>query len=136
MEVTLLFGFLYTSELAPAAEVRDVADIVRRARSFNRNNGITGILVFDGLRFCQYIEGQRDVILTLARRIQTDDRHRLFKVLHQGHASDRRFSDWSMGYALDTRGVLLDTIGKADEGNVIATLLQSLPSLDIQPASP
>lgn len=136
MEVNLLFGFVYTSELAPTAEVRDVADIIRRARSFNRNNGVTGILVFDGLKFCQYIEGQRDVILTLARRIQTDDRHRLFKVMHQGYASDRRFSDWSMGYALDTQGVLLEAIGHADEANVVPTLLQSLPSLEIQPASP
>jgi hypothetical protein len=136
LEVNLLFGFLYTSELAPTAEVRDVADIIRRSRSYNRNNGVTGILIFDGLRFCQYLEGQRDVVLTLARTIQTDARHRLFKVLHQGYSADRRFGEWSMGYALDTRGILLEAIASAEESNVIPTLLQGLPSLEIQPASP
>lgn len=48
---------VYSSQLAPSVPAECVADIVRTARQFNAAHGITGLLVFDGQRFCQYLEG-------------------------------------------------------------------------------
>ncbi len=132
----MIFEFVYTSVLAPASDVRCVADIVRRARSYNLANGLSGVLVFDGARFCQHLEGEEEAVLLLAAKIEGDSRHEQFRVLHRGFTGEqRRFGEWSMAYALDTEGTLLETLAMAP-GLRAATMLQEfLPLLANQPSS-
>ncbi len=132
----MIFEFVYTSVLAPASDVRCVADIVRRARSYNLANGISGVLVFDGERFCQHLEGEQEAVLLLAARIKRDSRHQQFRVLHRGNiGTQRRFGEWSLAYALDVEGTLLEVLAR-QPGLRAATLLQErLPLLDNQPSS-
>jgi hypothetical protein len=134
-DANLIYELVYTSVLSPAFDVRRVADIVRRSRSFNLDNGLTGMLVFDGARFCQHIEGNREAVLSLAARIEADSRHEQFTILHQGFGGpQRRFSEWSMAYAFDTHGTLLEALAKT-RGTSAATLLQdSIPQLIVQPS--
>ncbi len=107
----MVFELMYMSVLAPATDVRSLADIVRRSRSYNRLNGLTGILAFDGQRFCQHIEGDREAVMLLAEKIAADRRHHQLRILHQGFVgTERRFGDWSMAYALDTTGAVLDAL--------------------------
>jgi len=60
-----LSEILYCSELAPDLPPDTVASIVARARVRNGELGITGLLVFDGQRFCQHIEGPPGALQTL-----------------------------------------------------------------------
>jgi hypothetical protein len=130
----LIFELIYTSVLAPTVDVRAVADIVRRARSYNSVNGLTGILVFDGRHFCQHLEGDRETVLLLAGRIEADSRHQQYKILYQCFAGpERRFGSWSMAYALDTRGMLLEVLSTTPDSGAADLLQRSLPELEIQP---
>lgn len=93
--------FMYCSVLAPEAGPASVGAIVKAAREFNGSHGITGLLVFDGERFCQYIEGPAPAMQSLIEKLEVDPRHADFTPLHfeRGAADDRRFPGWSMGYA-------------------------------------
>ena len=127
------FELVYTSVLAPTADVLGFADTIRRARSYIREHGITGILVFDGERFCQYLEGERQKVLELVAKIEADPRHHQFVVLHQATIGPRRrFGDWHMAYALDTQGAVLEAVANASGSSAAALLLQRVPELEFQ----
>ena len=122
-------SFVYFSKLAPDANPSCVADIVKTARGFNRQHSITGILVFDGERFCQYIEGPAQPLQGLIDRIAKDVRHTDFQPkLHAPLEGARRFESWSMGY------VLLDDLSEATPLDVLqertgAQMIEHLQSL-------
>lgn len=52
-----LYEVLYVSTIAPDQPLSVVAEIAGRARVVNAELGITGLLIFDGQRFCQQLEG-------------------------------------------------------------------------------
>jgi hypothetical protein len=94
--------FLYTSRVAKGLDFAIVPSILEVSRVRNRSVGITGVLVFDGERFAQWLEGPPAQVLALAARIETDPRHTDMRVLFthcQAAASKRRISRWSAGYA-------------------------------------
>ncbi len=97
---TPLSFFLYSSRLAPNCEPTEVGAIVKTAREFNASHGITGILVFDGERFTQYIEGPASDIASLVAKLPKDRRHTDFLRLSAGNElAERRYATWSMGYS-------------------------------------
>ena len=51
-----LYEVLYVSVLAPDQPLSVVAEIAGRARAANAQGDITGLLIFDGQRFCQQLE--------------------------------------------------------------------------------
>src|SRR5205085_10361273 len=59
-----LFSLLYVSEMA-APDAAEIARICDRSRANNLRDGITGLLVFDGKAFCQYVEGAGPAISAL-----------------------------------------------------------------------
>ena len=78
-----LFTLLYVSELTGP----DAADIARSAgnrASTTSASGITGVLVFDGGAFCQFVEGRARPIASLLGRLERDPRHRRMRVLQFG----------------------------------------------------
>ena len=90
---------LYVSQLALDAPVDAVASITRQARVRNEQDGVTGLLMFDGANFAQMIEGPADAISDLVERIRNDRRHRSIEVLSFGTRPwARRFADWKLGY--------------------------------------
>jgi hypothetical protein len=133
----LIFEFVYTSVLAPAADVRSIADIVRRSRSHNRAHGISGLLVFDGERFCQYLEGECEEVIMLAGRIETDPRHTQFTIAHQGFGGEqRRFPNWDMAYALDTGGTVMEALANLRGPDATTYLQARVPELELHPSLP
>lgn len=94
-----LFQALYTSTFARGLPVWLVPDIVAQSRVRNIERGISGMLVFDGAQFCQYLEGPQAVVSGLIAHIRTDARHTDFTVLHSGRIAQRRFGSFAMGLA-------------------------------------
>ena len=78
-----LYHLIYLSRLAPDASASCVASIVRAARLRNQIAQVSGLLVFDGARFCQYLEGPSATVCGLAERISKDSRNTDFRVIHQ-----------------------------------------------------
>lgn len=129
-----LHQLLYTSVIAPTASPSCVADILREARATNEAISITGLLVFDGWRFCQYLEGQADELLGMKRRIAADARHHQLKILHVGSfPGPRRFPAWSMGYALAHDETLLEKLEQASGIQAVERLCALLPLFDMEP---
>jgi len=60
----------YTSRARLDLSAQDLADIHESARHLNALDGITGLLVFDGTRFLQIIEGSEEAIDDLVERLR------------------------------------------------------------------
>jgi hypothetical protein len=124
--------FLYQSHFTAGMDISCVADIVKTARSFNKLHHITGMLVFDGLRFCQYIEGPADSLQVLIGRLGKDPRHQLFIPKHQAPLSgERRFSNWSMAYVLVDGEEPLNEIDALTGQSALEKMETLIPLLDI-----
>lgn len=133
MEValTLLGCFLYHSEISIDANVSCVADIARLSRGFNENHDITGLLIFDGQHFVEYIEGPSEHALALSRRIALDTRHTKFTLLHEAQGiTQRLFSEWNVAYVSDEVADPLSAICTLEGEEAVTCLLQLLPQLD------
>ncbi|MBF6630793.1 MAG: BLUF domain-containing protein [Comamonas sp.] len=132
---SLLHCFLYRSHLASNTDIACVGDIVRTARAFNKTQGITGILVFDGQQFCQYVEGPQPALSALIDQIGRDPRHTRFTPLHSSECpSPRRFASWAMAYVLTDDEDDADPLASLSrlEGTCIIEKLQALiPKLDM-----
>ncbi|KAF1016310.1 MAG: hypothetical protein GAK31_01800 [Stenotrophomonas maltophilia] len=59
--------------------------------------GVTGVLMFDGRRFLQYLEGPEDGIASVYPRIANARTHAGVHVLQQGAVERRMFPRWTMG---------------------------------------
>jgi Sensors of blue-light using FAD len=115
-----LYEVLYISSLAADAPISVVADIASKARPANQRLGLTGLLLFDGARFCGQLEGQQRDVLAKLDRIEQDPRHRQVEVLHYGPLAERRFNRFSTGYPLleddDVLGRIETLYGQAAMG--------------------
>ncbi|MFN3437349.1 MAG: BLUF domain-containing protein [Acidovorax sp.] len=97
--VAALYEVLYVSTLAPEQPLSVVAEIAGRARQVNGELDITGLLIFDGQRFCQQLEGPKKAVLKLIERIRNDPRHVNVEVLHHGPLAGRRFQNFSLAFS-------------------------------------
>jgi hypothetical protein len=98
LRLTMKF-VLYTSVLNQEHyDVLAVPDIVRTARVENSIHGITGVLLFDGLNFTQYFEGDEATVDRLLANILRDKRHKNIVLVLTGHQESRLYHDWGMGY--------------------------------------
>jgi hypothetical protein len=93
-----MIQLLYVSGASREMSERDLEDILRTSRKNNRDNGITGMLLWADGVFIQILEGEPDRVRRLVSRIQSDPRHCYFMVMHEQTTDERLFSDWSMGF--------------------------------------
>ncbi len=95
--MTELHEILYGSLLSPAQPPNIVGQIVSQARNLNEARGITGLLVFDGMRFCQHFEGKQHDVLALMATLELDPRHTDVRILHRGPIERRRYTRFDLG---------------------------------------
>ncbi len=98
--VSQLFALMFLSEFPVDADATEIARIARVSRINNASAKLTGVMLFDGTRFCQYIEGPEQAVRRMAIKIAVDSRNNRFRLLHQAPlTSDRRFETWHVGVA-------------------------------------
>jgi len=91
-----LKSLTYTSLARLDLDIADLENIHRSARELNALDGITGLLVFNGNRFLQIIEGAQSAIDDLVERLRNDPRHTAFEIRDERTVAERSFPDWSM----------------------------------------
>ena len=91
-----LKALTYTSRARLDLTSQDLSDIHQTARHLNALDGITGLLLFDGSRFLQIIEGGEEAIDSLVDRLRNDHRHSAFEIRDTRLVERRSFPDWSM----------------------------------------
>lgn len=83
----------------PVFSKEDLGALLEQCRRFNGANDITGMLLYQGRSFFQVLEGDREVIESLYRKISADKRHvRVTKLILEG-IEKRDFGMWTMGYS-------------------------------------
>lgn len=139
-----LSRLVYTSFMAPDADDSCLDPIVRQSRLNNRKLDITGFLIFDGLRFCQYLEGPADTVFRLLDKIRGDPRHVEVAVKEIVENNNPRFcAEWPMAFAIahaddsakDALTNAVDAIQRVNsrtDGSAIADALSLLPTLLVQ----
>ncbi len=114
-----------------------VAAIVRHARAANATQGLSGVLVFDGQAFCQYVEARRRRSIACWEKLQRDVRHTRFVLQHRGPlAGERRFRQWSMAYALAGDPEMLEGLQALRGPQAVEALEALIPELDLGPSLP
>ena len=91
-----LLSIAYASEVSSGVSAERVESLTRDAARFNVEAGVTGVLLHDGYRFVQYIEGPEDGVEVVYGRILAATSHREIVELGRGRASIRRFPYWAM----------------------------------------
>ena len=86
----------YTSRARLDLASQDLTDIHETARHFNALDGITGLLIFNGVHFLQIVEGDEGAVDSLLERLRLDDRHSALEVRDERPIERRSFPDWSM----------------------------------------
>lgn len=94
----MTYQMIYSSQAAHPMSLSELQEILVDARAGNARRGVTGALVYvDGV-FLQILEGERDALHGLMRRITTDTRHGAVTVFHEGEVDAPMFSRWQMAF--------------------------------------
>jgi len=134
-----LFQVTYCSRVGPGIDDAEVDRLVATAREHNPRFGITGLLVFGGGIFFQWLEGPREAVARLMTNIRADARHESVVMLSESEeVRDRVFPLWDMELvaADDIRDVLEDALSSALDARSEATLSRMLEQLDSGVLSP
>jgi len=108
----MLTTIIYRSHLHDHVPIKTLEDMVAKANSKNKNFDVTGILLFDGLHFFQLLEGPRESVQGIYKRICQDARHHNLVELMHDFAPERRFGKVGMEL-FDLREYDKDTVLQA-----------------------
>lgn len=90
----------YMSQARQPWNREDLDALVQRAAAFNVEAGVTGVLLFDGVSFLQYIEGPAEGVDLAYRRILSSAFHSEIVELGRGTVGCRLLPYWSMHWLL------------------------------------
>jgi len=91
-----LRAIAYVSQAQPDLSAERLQMLVEDAARFNKLAGVTGVLLNDGERFLQYIEGPPDGIDSVYERILQAGSHVDIVELARGRVGQRQFPYWAM----------------------------------------
>jgi hypothetical protein len=104
MEIST-WTYVSRSCIAKGDAEREVEHLVEQSRLSNARLRVTGVLVFSGTHFAQYIEGPRQSIAELRSAIQSDGRHQDVMTVSEAQIEARKLADWSLAYSGASRVV-------------------------------
>lgn len=123
----LLYNTVYCSIASAGVGEKDVDSIVASARRANPRYGITGLLVFGGGIFFQWLEGPREHVTSLMAILRGDSRHNTVVQLGENEeVRERLFPTWDMERVTqdEIRDVLEDALESCeDDGNATSLRL-------------
>lgn len=94
----MITQLIYISTARHALLTAEPSAILAVSQRNNRRVGVTGMLMFDGLRFLQALEGDEVAVRSTFERIRADDRHRGVVALSDRRIAAREFGTWDMAF--------------------------------------
>ena len=73
--------------------------IVERSNTNNHALDVTGVLIFDGTHFAQFVEGPRGNIQALRSAIEGDHRHQDVTTILFEAGESRKVANWALAYS-------------------------------------
>lgn len=92
----MLSHLAYISKRKPNCTDQEIENILSSCKKNNPPIGITGILLYDDLKFLQYVEGDYKQINPLYDKIKKDDRHKDVIMVSMGMINEKIFPSWNM----------------------------------------
>ncbi|RSK34022.1 BLUF domain-containing protein [Hymenobacter metallilatus] len=114
-----LHHLIYQSTAAIDLSGMDLGRMLSQSRTRNTAADITGMLLYDGVRFLQVLEGPVEAVSTTFARICSDCRHTQVQMLANGPVAQRQFGQWAMGLA---NYVSSPEVGFVDPHPILLTL--------------
>ena len=105
-----LRAIAYVSQALPDLSADRLKALVDDAARFNKLAGVTGVLLHDGGRFLQYIEGPPDGIDSVYERILQAGSHVDIVELARSRLGQRQFPYWAMRVPVSYTHLTLPTI--------------------------
>ena len=93
-----LESIVYVSSAGKLLNFDDIENLLKPARLRNQEYGITGVLLYIGGNFMQYLEGPANSLDVIYRIIEEDDHHNGIIQISREAIEERQFSDWSMAF--------------------------------------
>lgn len=132
-----LVSLVYTSTAAHPLRETALEDLLVVSREGNASRAVTGMLLYRDGRFIQVLEGTRETVEQLVKRIERDTRHHDMRILLNETIDGRRFGEWTMGYRVLRTGPealprgFRDSFEDLDAGADTATTLRALAELTL-----
>jgi len=129
----LLYNVVYCSTATVGIDAKAVDAIITYARQHNLAHGITGLLVFGGGVFFQWLEGPKDNLRHLLANLRKDPRHESIVLLSESEEiRERLFPEWDMELVEppQIRDVLEDALESAQDTGNAQALRRMLEQLD------
>jgi hypothetical protein len=86
----------YISHATGRNTLKELTELCASSSAHNRETEVTGLLLYDGKRFMQVIEGDLASVRTLMGRISADERHNRISYIANHSLSDRQFGSWAL----------------------------------------
>jgi len=116
-----LDSIVYVSSAVRLLSLEEITYLLKRARERNKEYGITGVLLYIGGNFMQYIEGPKDNLEFIYKIIREDEQHTGLILVSREAIQSRQFGDWSMAYQTrDVEGY----VGSPGERQLIEIILE------------
>lgn len=94
-----VYQLVYVSHATTLLTTEQLVKILDVAQIRNREEGLTGLLLYKDKLFIQLLEGSKASIEKVFTSIQKDDRHYRINTLVDCNLTDTRlFPNWSMGF--------------------------------------
>jgi hypothetical protein len=101
-----LFSVIYYSTTTRLLTEAELEALLIDARDFNKEHGITGVLLYVNGSFMQYFEGLEDDVNQTLKRINDSSKHKdIFKVVES--IDERNFPNWLMGFSRPDKSEIL-----------------------------
>jgi len=92
------YCLVYMSQATRSLTEAELADLLAVSRRNNAARGITGLLMYEADTFMQALEGPREAVEALFRKISRDPRHTGVHVICEDYVKERYFGPWRMAF--------------------------------------
>lgn len=127
-----IHNVLYCSHATGVMTDEALARIVRASQQNNPGRGITGLLVYGGGMFLQWLEGPRAEVEALMTTLSTDPRHEtIVRLQVLDGLKERLYPKWAMHSVAprEIREILIDCLSRAQtdrHAHVISLMIELL----------
>jgi hypothetical protein len=134
-----LCNFLYCSHATALMSDRELTRILEKSKINNASQGITGLLVYGGGMFLQWLEGPRDKVEALMGRLELDPRHEtIVRLQVLDGLKERLYPTWAMRSVspADIHEILIDCLSRArsdSHAQLISLMIELLHTDQLAP---
>lgn len=96
----MLHRIIYLSSASKDLTNEEIHNLLLLSKINNKKNNISGLLLFIDGNFIQVLEGEKDKINDLFKKIEIDIRHKNVTKVIEDTIESRQFENWDMGFSV------------------------------------